>query len=52
MLSNHIEEFVNYIEKLETSFQFLSKSNMNINIFGFTNIIDLVYESSEVLVLY
>ena len=47
MRSNHIFEFNELMSQLEINFEFLNKFNLDVNAFGFADIIDLVYEDCD-----
>ena len=47
MRSNHIFEFNELMSQLEIDFEFLNKFNLDINAFGFADIIDLVDEDCD-----
>ena len=42
MRSNHIVEFNELMKQLEINFEFLNEFNLNLDVFGFADIIDLV----------
>ena len=52
MRSNHIVEFNELMNQLEINFKFLNKFNLDLNAFGFTDIIDLVDQNCDSFVSY
>lgn len=47
MRSNHIVEFNQLMSQLEINFEFLNKFNLDLNAFGFADIIDLVDQNCD-----
>lgn len=47
MRSNHIVEFNELMSQLEINFEFLNKFNLDLNAFGFADIIDLVDQNCD-----
>ena len=47
MRSNHIVEFNELMKQLEINFEFLNKFNLDLNAFGFADIIDLVDQNCD-----
>jgi hypothetical protein len=47
MRANHIGEFNELMKQLEINFEFLNKFNLDLNAFGFADIIDLVDQNCD-----
>ena len=50
MRGNHITEFNTLMHQLKINFEFFNKFNVDLNAFGFENIINSVYEACDAFV--